>query len=100
MIKHIVMWKLKDHALNQGKEVNALEMKRQLENLQDKIKEVIKVEVGINHLMNEQAYDVVLYTEFNSKDDLASYQVNPDHQLVVKFIKEVTEKRIFVDYEI
>lgn len=99
MIKHIVMWKLKDQALNKTKNENALEMKNLLERLQSKISEVIKIEVGINHLDNEQAYDVVLYTEFNNKDDLAKYQVNPKHQVVVEFIKKVSYKRVFVDYE-
>lgn len=100
MIKHIVMWKLKDHAEGNTKKVNSLEIKRQIEALKEKIDKVIELEVGINFEESSQAYDVVLYSTFYSKEDLNYYQNHEEHLKVVSFIKNVIESRVVVDYEV
>ncbi len=74
MIKHIVMWKLKDEAEGNSKAENAKIIKNSLEDLKGKINEIIHLEVGIDVNKSEQAYDVVLYSTFNSLEDLDSYQ--------------------------
>ncbi|MDC4241122.1 Dabb family protein [Clostridium tertium] len=100
MIKHIVMWKLKENAEGNTKEINSLEIKRQIEYLKGRIDKVLELEVGINFEESSQAYDVVLYSTFHSKDDLNYYQNNEEHLKVVNFIKKVIEERIVVDYEV
>ena len=40
MIKHIVMWKLKENAEGNTKEINSLEIKRQIESLKERIDKV------------------------------------------------------------
>ena len=42
--------------------------------------------------------DVVLYTVFDSKEDLQAYQVHPEHQKCVAFISAVVAERRVVDY--
>jgi Holliday junction resolvase RusA-like endonuclease len=98
MIKHVVMWRLKEKAEGNTKEHNALEIKNQIEALKDKIDVIIDLEVGINFEESSQAYDIVLYSTFKSKEDLDNYQKNEEHLNAVKFIKEVVEKRVVVDY--
>ena len=61
MIKHIVMWKLKDEAEGNSKAENAKIIKNSLEDLKGKINEIVNIEVGIDVNKSEQAYDVVLY---------------------------------------
>lgn len=100
MIKHIVMWKLKDEAEGNSKAENAKIIKDSLENLKGKIKEIIDLEVGIDVNKSEQAYDVVLYSTFNSLEDLDSYQKNSDHIKVGSFVKKVANSRVVVDYEL
>lgn len=100
MIKHIVMWKLKDEYESQNKNVLAQEMKKRLEALKGLIAEVVEIEVGINEFLTPQAFDIVLYTEFKSEDDLNTYQKHPEHLKVVDYIKQVTTERIFVDYTV
>ena len=100
MIKHIVIWKLKENAEGNTKEINSLEIKRQIESLKGRIDKVLELEVGINFEESSQAYDVVLYSTFHSKDDLNYYQNNEEHLKVVNFIKKVIEERIVVDYEV
>lgn len=94
MIKHIVMWKLKE----ENKEKNAIKIKNDLEALKDKIEELKSIEVGINFNESEAAYDVVLYSEFESKEDLNSYQNNKDHKEVGAFVRTCAIDRKVVDY--
>nr|NIP29005.1 Dabb family protein [Candidatus Dadabacteria bacterium]NIQ12849.1 Dabb family protein [Candidatus Dadabacteria bacterium] len=82
MIKHIVMWKLKDTHNGLEKKDNALKLKKELEDLKNKIVEIQEIEVGINFNESEAACDVVLYSSFNSKEDLTTYQKHPDHMKV------------------
>lgn len=100
MIKHIVMWKLKEFA--EGKDIleNAKLIKLGLENLKNKIKQIRYIEVGINTNASEQAYDVVLYSEFNNVEDLNIYQNHPDHIKISDYIGKVREIRVVADYEV
>ena len=100
MIKHIVMWKLKDSARGNSKDQNALELKSVLEDLKNKISVIKQIEVGINFNKSSAAYDVVLYSEFDSQQDLQAYQKHPDHVKVVDFVNEIRDDRAVVDYQI
>jgi hypothetical protein len=99
MIKHIVMWKLKDFADNRSKNENMQIMKNMLENLEDKIAEIEKMEVGFNINSSEMAYDLVLYSEFKNEEALGIYQNHPEHIKVKEFVAKVREKRVVVDYK-
>ena len=48
MIKHIVMWKLKESAEGRTKQENAWMIKQELEQLKGTIREIVSLEVGIN----------------------------------------------------
>ncbi|WP_434297518.1 Dabb family protein [Clostridium sporogenes] len=100
MIKHIVMWKLKEFAEGKSKLENANKIKTSLEDLQNRIDEVKLIEVGVNINNFKQAYDVVLYSEFENLEDLNLYQNHPDHLKVGEFINKVKEERIVTDYEV
>ncbi|NPE30395.1 Dabb family protein [Methanococcoides sp. SA1] len=96
MIKHIVLWTLKE----ENKEENAKEMVKRLNCLKDKIDEVVTIEAGINFVESERSFDVALYSEFKSVEDLDKYRVHEAHQEVVKYIRTVSEKVVAVDYKI
>lgn len=96
MIKHIVMWKLKSDL--DSKESVALEIKEKIEGLKYLVKEIEKIEVGINIENSKDSYDVVLYSEFNDKEALDIYQNHSEHVKVAKFISSVRESRKVVDY--
>jgi hypothetical protein len=100
MIKHIVMWRLKEFANGVNKEENAKKLKSHLESLKSKIKEIKHIEVGINIKSSDAASDVVLYSEFDSMDDLEAYQRHPEHMKVVDFVNEVRLERRVVDYKV
>jgi len=100
MVKHIVMWRLKDFANGASKEENARKLKIYLESLRDKISEIKYIEVGINVNSSEAASDVVLYSEFDSLDTLDAYQKHPEHIKIAGFVNEVRSERRVVDYEV
>ena len=96
MVKHIVMWKLKEFAEGADKKANAIKMKKMLEALRGVIPGAYKMEVGINY--NPAGYDVVLYSEFNDHDALEGYQIHPEHLRVKEFIHKVISDRAVADY--
>lgn len=100
MIKHIVMWKLKEFAEGKSKLENASIIKENLEGLKKEVAEIKDIEVGIDINKTQQAYDVVLYSKFETMEDLNTYQNHPLHVKVGEFIKKVNEGRIVVDYEV
>lgn len=99
MFKHIVMWRLKDEAEGATKAENAQKMKEMLEALPAKVPGVIKLEVGINVVESETCSAVCLYSEFNNLEEMDAYQVHPEHQKCVAFIKTVVSERRAADYE-
>ena len=103
MLKHIVMWKLKEEGHHEEgkskKESNALLAKEYLESLANTIPEIRKIEVGININPSEAAFDLVLYSEFDDEKGLECYQNHPDHLRVGEFIRKITETRVVVDYK-
>ncbi|MCL2772509.1 MAG: Dabb family protein [Oscillospiraceae bacterium] len=95
MVKHIVMWKIKDFAEGKTKEENIKYIKESLENLVNLIPEIKLLEVGVSL---EPGFDAVLYSEFNSLPDLQIYQNHPEHKKIAEYIGKVREERVCGDY--
>lgn len=98
MIKHIVMWQLKEEAHGNDKATNAQLIKEKLEALRGKVEGLLKIEVGID-VLGGGNYDVVLNSELQNKEALNSYQNHPLHQAILPFVREAVESRCAVDYE-
>jgi len=99
MIKHIVMWKLKEQAEGADRLANAREMKRRLEECAQIVPGILAFEVAVAQPGLEATYDVVLYSAFEDKAALAAYAAHPTHQALMPFIKAVREERQCMDYE-
>lgn len=103
MIRHVVMWKLKEKAEGASKKKNAEKMKLILEGLKTNIDEIKSVEVGINITEEDEevgsAYDVVLISDFETELDYTMYTRNTHHKKAIDFINSVIEERHFVDYK-
>ncbi len=100
MVKHIVIWSLKENANNKSKQENALMIKQKLEALQGVIPGLIKIEVGKDFSCTANSGDIVLYSEFESKLSLAQYQNHPEHQAIVPLVGQCCLSRQVVDYDI
>jgi len=99
MIKHIVIWKLTNKTLPLKECADALAIKDALENLVGKIPGLLKAEVGFDYRAKESSGDIVLYSEFASKEALENYQNHPEH---VRVGREIVRPRTFdrkmIDY--
>jgi hypothetical protein len=101
MIKHIVFFGLADNAEGKTKAENALKIKTELENLQHLIPQIKKIEVGINYPNAPKTnYDIALYSEFETFEDVDIYQEHPEHKKVAAYIGKVRVSRAAVDYEV
>lgn len=97
MIHHIVMWKLKEA----DKKENAKKIKKDLEALKNKVKELEYIQVNFNmDIASQNNFDVILDTKFKTFEDLTVYANHPDHVKVVNFIKTVIDQRVAIDYEV
>ncbi len=94
MIKHIVFFKLKDTSDEHKKFVQ-----EKIMSMQGNIPELKHIEVGINFTNEERAYDLSLISDFETKEDLQSYAINPLHVEVVKYLKSQNTITKVVDYE-
>ena len=99
MIKHIVMWKLKDHAEGADRATNAALMKARLDACAGIVPGILEFEVALAQPGLEATYDVVLYSVFADKAALDAYQDHPTHAAVKPFIGAVRESRQCMDYE-
>jgi hypothetical protein len=99
MVKHIVMWRLREEAHGNSAEVNARLIKEKLEALSGRISGLLSIEVGIDFSRSGSSADMVLSSEFTDKAALESYQRHPDHEALKPFIGGATCERMLVDYE-
>jgi len=100
MVKHIVMWRLHDDVDGVGKADAAARIKTELEALNGKIPGLVHIEVGLDFDGGEQAADIVLYSELESREALSAYQAHPLHQAVVPLVRKHARERTVVDYDI
>ena len=99
MVKHIVLFKLKDEAPEAEKLEAMNSFKKAIEALPAKIAVIRKIEVGLN--MNPgETWSIALYSEFDSLDDVKFYATHPDQVAAGKLLAAVKENRACVDYEV
>lgn len=98
MVKHIVLFKLKEEVPADEKQKVMYAFKQAIEALPAKIPFIRKVEVGLN--MNPgETWHIALYSEFDTLDDVKAYSTHPDHVAAAGLLAKVKEGRACVDYE-
>lgn len=100
MVKHIVMWDVTKTSNGKTIEENTLKFKEMLIALKGKIDLLKEIEVGINDINYEKNATICLMTTFDSYEDMAKYQVHPEHVKVGQFAKTITSSRYCVDYTV
>lgn len=99
MVRHIVMWILKEELGGETKEQVMNKIKKDLEALKQVRKEIIEIQVGFNCNHNEK-YDLILNSLFETLDDVKTYAISPEHTAVATYIKSKVEVRSAIDYEV
>lgn len=99
MVKHIVLFKLKEETPTGEKLEVMNKFKQAIETLPSVIPFIRKVEVGLNINPAEQ-WNIALYSEFDTLDDVKAYSVHPAHVAAARLLADVKENRSCVDYEV
>ena len=99
MIKHVVLFQLKDDVDAAEKQQVMEAFKAGILALPEKISCIRHIEVGFNANAKE-SYDVALYSEFDSLDDVKTYATHPAHVAAGSLLADAKESRSCVDFEI
>lgn len=97
MVKHIILWKLKESFTEEEKSDARAEAKRRLEALNGKIDGLIELKVVTDRLPSSNA-DMMLDSSFESEEALAGYQINPLHVEAATYVRSVVEARLCLDF--
>ena len=99
MVKHIILWTLKDYS--EEEKINIKKgIKENLEGLKGKIYGLCDIKVYTDGLASSNA-DLMLDSSFKDEASLKAYAVHPDHVYVADtFVRPYTVTRSCLDFEI
>ncbi|MGN0845518.1 MAG: Dabb family protein [Kiritimatiellia bacterium] len=98
MVKHVILWKLKDGDFD--KQAVAAEIKSGLEGLKGVVPGLVDIAVHTMGLSSSNM-DLMLDSSFESREALAGYSVHPAHVAVAnEKVRPFTEIRSCFDFEV
>ena len=98
MVKHIILWQLKDELSAEEKKVIKTEMKEALEGLVGQVPGLLEVKVQIEGLASSNA-EVMLDTTLTDEAALKGYAVHPAHVAVADGkVRPYTQTRSCLDF--
>jgi putative aminopeptidase FrvX len=101
MVKHVILWQLKDELSAEEKVTVKAEMKESLEGLMGKIPGLLEVKVYTEGLESSKNAEVMLDTTFTDEEALKAYAVHPEHVAVAdRKVRPFTKYRACLDFEI
>ncbi|MGN0495910.1 MAG: Dabb family protein [Lachnospiraceae bacterium] len=100
MIKHMIIWTLKEELSMEEKETVKAGIKEGLEGLAGKIPGLLEIKVHINGLSSSNA-DLMLDSSFETEEALKNYATHPDHVAVAdEKVRPFTQTRSCLDFEV
>lgn len=100
MVKHIILWQLKDELTDEERVSVKRGIKEGLEGLVGKVPGLQEVHVQIDSLSSSNA-DVMLNCTLVDEDSLRGYAVHPEHLAVANTkVRPYTKTRVCMDYEV
>ncbi len=100
MVKHVILWNLKDEYNAEEKARIKAEIKEGLESLAGKIPGLLEMHINIDGLPSSTV-DLMLDSTFESAEALKGYSVHPEHVAVADGkVRPFTATRACFDYEI
>lgn len=98
MIRHIVIWNLKDHAEGANKSINLEKAKTLLLSCAQVVPGIRAFEVATATPGMDCTNDLVLHMLLDDAQVLAAYQNHPDHLAIKPFMKAVVQERRCMDF--
>lgn len=100
MVKHVILWTLKEELSKEEKETVKQEIKAGLEGLAGQIPGLVDIQVNIQGLASSNA-DLMLDSSFETEEALKGYSVHPAHVAVADGkVRPYTASRVCLDYEV
>lgn len=100
MVRHVILWQLKDELSIEEKETVKAGIKEGLEGLVGKVPGLKEVHVYTQGLASSNA-DVMLDSVLESEEALKGYAVHPEHVAVADGkVRPYTKSRTCLDFEI
>ncbi|MDD7403982.1 MAG: Dabb family protein [Butyribacter sp.] len=100
MVKHIILWQLKDELSYADRKDIKKGIKEGLESLSGKIPGLVEIQVNIEPLNSSNA-DLMLDSTFENVEALKNYATHPEHVKVAdNKVRPFTKTRTCLDYEI
>ena len=100
MVKHIILWQLKDELSADEKIKVKADIKAGLEGLAGQIPGLKEIKVQTEGLASSNA-DLMLDSSFEDEASLKGYAVHPAHVAVADgAVRPFTKNRVYLDYEI
>lgn len=100
MVKHVILWTLKDEFSAEEKENIKAGIKEGLEGLKGQIPGLVEIKVNTNGLASSNA-DLMLDSTFEDEASLKAYSVHPAHVAVADGkVRPYTASRTCLDYEV
>lgn len=100
MIKHIILWALKDMPEDEKMQVKK-RIKDGLENLKGVIPGILDIKVNIDGRLETSNADLMLDSTFESLEALKAYATHPAHIAVAdEKVRPYTVNRACLDYEV
>jgi hypothetical protein len=100
MVKHVIVWTLKDEYSASEKENIKKDIKEGLEGLKGKVPGIVEIKVHINGLESSNT-DLILDSTFDNEEALKGYAVHPEHvKVATEKVRPYTSIRSCFDYEI
>lgn len=98
MVKHVILWQLKDEISEDEKKTVKQEIKEGLEGLKGQIPGLVDIRVNIEGLASSNA-DLMLDSLFENEEALKGYAVHPAHVAVANGkVRPFTKNRVCLDY--
>ena len=99
MVKHIILWRLKDELSAEEKAKVKQDIKAGLEGLAGRIPGLLSIEVNIDGRLDSSNADVMLDSTFVDEAALKAYAVHPEHVAVADGkVRPYTSLRTCLDY--
>ncbi len=97
MVKHIILWQLKDDLTD--KEAVKAAIKAGLEGLRGKIPGLMEIGVVTEGRLESSNADLMLDSTFEDEQSLQGYAVHPDHVAVAdNMVRPNVKSRVCMDY--
>ena len=101
MVKHIILWRLRDDLAPEEKQHVKQDIKAGLEGLAGRIPGLLSIKVNVDGRLDSSNADIMLDSTFTDEASLKAYAVHPEHVAVAYGkVRPYTSLRTCLDFEV